>query len=147
MDIAKTEDLIKTHEGLRLAPYKCSANHWTIGWGHSLTAHGEAIPTSISLSKAREYFSQDLIDAISACETIFTGWNDIDDVRQAILVDMAFNLGGPGLRKFKKMIAAVNNRRWNRASVEMLDSRWANQVGSRAVELARMMESGKWPER
>ena len=48
---------------------------------------------------------------------------------------MCFNMGAPRLSKFKKFIAAVNDGNWSTAAVEMMDSRWATQVGKRAERL------------
>ena len=35
----------------------------------------------------------------------------------------------------KNFIAGVNDRDWTRAAEEMMDSRWATQVGDRAIRL------------
>jgi lysozyme len=42
------------------------------------------------------------------------------------------------------MIAAINDCYYEQAAVEMLDSRWANQVGGRSEELAIQMNLGTW---
>jgi lysozyme len=55
---------------------------------------------------------------------------------------MRFNLGGGGIRDFRNMIDAVIKNDFNRAAGEMLNSRWARQVGDRADVLARMMREG-----
>ena len=52
---------------------------------------------------------------------------------------MCFNLGAPRLSKFHKFIAAINNSEWIEAAVEMMDSRWANQVGARAERLKQIV--------
>ena len=66
----------------------------------------------------------------------------LDSVRQLVLVDMAFNMGVPRLCKFKKMWAAVHEEDFATAAKEMLDSRWATQVKSRATKLANAMHNG-----
>jgi lysozyme len=70
--------------------------------------------------------------------------NDLDAVRQLILMDMAFNMGVPRLCKFKNMWNAIHEQRFDIASAEMLDSRWATQVGSRAVKLSDAMKNGEF---
>jgi lysozyme len=70
--------------------------------------------------------------------------NDLDAVRQLILMDMAFNMGVPRLCKFKKMWGAIHDHKFDIASIEMLDSRWAKQVGSRAVKLSDAMKKGEF---
>jgi len=59
-------------------------------------------------------------------------------------MDMAFNMGVPRLCKFKKMWAAIYAGDYNTAAIEMLDSRWATQVGTRAIKLSKAMEEGKF---
>ena len=70
--------------------------------------------------------------------------NDLDAIRQRVLVDMAFNMGVPRLTKFVLMWNAVNSKDFPRAAIEMKDSRWARQVKSRADNLAYAMEYGEF---
>jgi lysozyme len=69
---------------------------------------------------------------------------DLDAVRQLILMDMAFNMGVPRLCKFKKMWNAIHENNFDAASIEMMDSRWARQVKSRAKKLSDAMKSGEF---
>jgi len=69
---------------------------------------------------------------------------NLDAVRQLILMDMAFNMGVPRLCKFKKMWNAIHEDNFDAASLEMMDSRWARQVGSRARKLSDAMKSGEF---
>jgi lysozyme len=41
------------------------------------------------------------------------------------------------------MLAALEAGDYAQAAVEMMDSRWARQVGSRAEKLKKMMETGE----
>lgn len=69
------------------------------------------------------------------------GWfARLSDPRQRVIVDMAYNLGLGGLLKFKRFLGAVEAQNWAGASEEMLRSRWAGQVGRRAVTLSKMMQ-------
>ena len=142
----KMREMIKIHEGLRLRPYKCSAGRWTIGYGHNLEARGEAIPKEISIRQADDYLDADMRSAEKACEAHLPYFGALDHVRRTVLVDMCFNLGINGLRNFKRMGEAIAVGRYTRASVEMIDSKWAVQVGYRAKRLAWMMAYAKWPE-
>ncbi|NQZ10293.1 MAG: lysozyme, partial [Algicola sp.] len=67
---------------------------------------------------------------------------DITDNRKQVLLNMAFNLGIYGLLKFRRMLNAMDCADYVEAGQQMLDSRWAEQVGDRAVELAHMMIEG-----
>jgi len=133
------KDLLIKHEGVRLHPYKCTANKLTIGVGRNLEdkgiTHSEALAM---LDNDIAYFEQKLMK--------YSWSNNIDSVRRAVLLDMAFNLGISGLLKFNNMIGALNSKDYFRASREMLDSKWAKQVKNRALELAEMMATGEWPK-
>lgn len=69
-------------------------------------------------------------------------WRTLDAVRQRVIANMAFNLGVTGLLGFKNTLAAVKAGRWEKAAAGMLASRWATQVGARAIRLAQMMRTG-----
>lgn len=136
--------MIVRHEGRnvdsngRHMPYKDSVGLLTVGYGRNIEQRG------ISEDEAQYLLANDIADHRNEL-LVHAPWvQGLDDVRQAVLVDMAFNLGVPGLMGFRRMLAAVREGRWQRAAAEMLDSRWANQVGSRADELARMMLKGEW---
>lgn len=135
----KLIEQLKRHEGLRLKPYRCTAGKLTIGYGRNLEDRG------ITQGEAESMLWRDVAEVRDYLEDVFDAWwFSLDGVRQAVLVNMAFNLGGPGLLKFRKMIDAVSWGRWEDAAREMLDSRWAQQVGNRATELAKQMETGRW---
>lgn len=136
MDIAL--EAVKVHEGLRLKPYRCSANKLTIGYGRNLEDNG------LTLEEAEILLQHDLVQAESDA-IIYLGlhtWSTLTDVRKAVLINMSFNLGLTTLLKFTRFKSCLQSGDWAGAAVEMLDSRWASQVGSRATELAEHMRSG-----
>ena len=55
---------------------------------------------------------------------------------------MAFNMGQTRLQGFRRMLLAISMENWDEAASQMLDSRWAVQVGNRARELSQMMKEG-----
>ena len=69
-------------------------------------------------------------------------WRDLDAARQRALISMGFNLGIYGLLKFKNTLEALKNQQWEEASKEMMDSKWATQVGRRAEMLSQIMLTG-----
>ena len=142
---AKLREMLKLHEGLRLKPYQCIAGRWTIGYGHNLEAHGKTNPESITLEEAERLLDEDIRTAENQCMMRMPYFATLDDVRQAVLIDMCFNLGINGLIGFRKTLAAVETRQYTRAAVEMVDSKWAAQVKGRANRLSNMMAYGKWP--
>ena len=122
------------HEGMRLKPYKCPAGKTTIGIGRNIEDNGITEEEAIYLLK------NDIAICVIDLQKIFDGrfWA-LPEIAQRVLVDMRFNLGGAGFRKFKKMIAAINANDFMTAALEMKNSRWSEQVGNRAKTLIQMM--------
>ena len=129
---------VRRNEGLSYLPYRCSAGALTIGYGHNLDARG------IDIEVAELLLKQDLEIAEKEVKNAFIWWPKLDDARLGVLVEMCFNLGISRLVGFKKMLAAVEAGDYTRAAKEMLDSKWARQVKGRAVELAKIMQTGEW---
>ena len=130
---------LKRDEGLRLFPYQCTAGKVTIGYGRNLEDNG------ISELEAEQMLVSDVRVAAQDARK-FVGedvWAELDEWRQACLINMAFNLGLPTLKKFEKFRQALEDKDWEQASVEMLDSRWADQVGARATRLAKVIAEGR----
>ncbi|WP_321402677.1 glycoside hydrolase family protein [Maridesulfovibrio sp.] len=131
------EQIIK-HEGLKLTPYRCTAGKITIGVGRNLDDNG------ITRGEAMMMLNHD----IEACEGqlyVSMPWVfQLSDPRRAVLLNMCFNLGFNGLCKFKNMLSACESGDYELAASEMLDSKWAKQVGQRADELTLQMETGEW---
>jgi len=132
-DIARK--FLKRHEGLRLKAYQCTAGKTTIGYGRNLDDRG------ISIKEAEAMLQSDIAECISDLES-FPYWNNLNEYRQACLIDMRFCLGGQGFRAFKQMHAAIQSNEFTRAADEMLNSRFAKQVGRRALNLADVMRRG-----
>ena len=131
-------ELIKKHEGLRLYLYECTAGKKTIGYGRNIEDNG------ITQAEADLMLDEDVVRCIHELTANVPCFRDLDEVRESVLVNMCFNLGWPRLSGFKNMLAALADRDYTKAAEEMLDSKWARQVGSRSDELAAMMASGEW---
>ena len=129
-------DLIKKHEGFRAKPYLDSVGKLTIGYGRNLEENG------ISLCEAEILLASDIQNCYADCSRL-PGWNLLNEARQAVLLDMCYNLGMARLKNFKKMLAALTLADFSAVAREMLDSRWARQVNTRAVELAEIMRTGE----
>lgn len=127
--------LIKKHEGLRLKPYRCSVGKLTIGYGRNLSDNG------ITLEEAEQLLQHNIDEVIQQAQTLLF-FSTLNEVRQAVIVDMIFNMGLPRFQKFKKTIALIEQQAWQAAANEMLNSRWARQVGNRSQTLSDMMRYG-----
>ncbi len=133
--IEKAVALIKRHEGLRLKPYRCPAGKLTIGYGRNLDDKG------ISIKAAEFLLTEDINEAISNLRRVFLDFDSFTEQRQCALIDMMFNLGMGGFMAFARMIAAIGDGEWDLAAEECLNSKYAQQVGPRAVEIAKMLKS------
>lgn len=126
-------------ENGRFMPYRDSEDLLTIGYGICIEL------TGLTANEA-DYLLRNRVELAEAeCRGAFSWFTNLDLVRQSVIVNMAYNLGLPKLRKFKKTIDHMEHGNYAAAAVEMLDSRWATQVGYRADELSEMMRTGEWP--
>lgn len=138
MNKQRLTEQLERHEGLKLHPYKCTAGKLTIGIGRNLIDKG------ISPDEARIMLNHDIDEFWRKLSKELPLVNGLDDVRQNVIVNMAFNLGVRGLLTFKNMINCLAARDYHGAAKEMLNSKWANQVGNRADELAKQMVTGEY---
>lgn len=137
MDI---KELLTLHEGLELKAYKCTAGKITIGVGRNVEELG------ITHDEAMYLLSNDIQRVVDELLANVDCYNNLSDVRKSVLIDMCFNLGISRFMQFKNFLAAVDRGDYVDAAREMLDSRWATQVGQRAVRLSQMMSSNEWPD-
>lgn len=146
---------LKRHEGFEEDYYQCTANKKTIGYGRNVEANpfsskelaflgrDEFIDEPMTEEEA-EFLLVNDVNEVTALIQDHLPWSDMNLARQAVCVNMAFNLGVSGFFKFKNMLRALNDCYYEKAAVEMLDSRWAKQVSNRANELAVQMSTGAW---
>jgi len=133
MDVDKLKDQLILHEGLELKSYQCSAGFITLGVGRNVEELG------ITEDEARYLLDNDILRVCQELDNNLPWWRDLSEVRQRIFVDMVFNLGISRFLNFKNMIAAAESEDWDEAAAQMLDSKWADQVGQRAHRLAKSM--------
>lgn len=131
----EAKELIKKHEGLKLKPYLCTAGKLTIGYGRNLDALG------ISKEEAEMMFENDFKRALENVQNKISFFNELHVDARYVLVNMAFNLGITGLLGFKKTLNHLEQKNYPGAAKEMLDSKWATQVGRRATELADIIRN------
>lgn len=129
-------EMLKKHEGFRTHPYRCTADKLTIGYGRNLDDIG------ITTQEAEFLLMNDIETAIQDTESIFQGFAYFSKNRQNALVNMMFNLGKTRFVKFRKMVRAINKGDWIEAAEQAKDSRWHRQVGSRALEIEHLLETG-----
>lgn len=130
------EDL-KVDEGFRSKPYLCTAGANTIGFGRNLDALG------ISEEEAEHMLRNDVARVEHELDKAYPWWVKCPgSVRQA-MTNMVFNLGIKRFGSFKRMLACLQAGDYRGASVNALDSKWADQVGDRAVRIANQIAEAK----
>ena len=127
---------VKTHEGLELKPYLDSSavGVLTIGYGRNLER-------GITKEEAEMLLLNDLAISTKEGES-FGFFKDLTDNRQDVIVEMFFNLGLTRFKNFKKTIGYINQANHSAAADEMLDSKWADMVGQRAITLSNKFRAG-----
>ena len=150
--------MVALHEGIVLNVYQDHLGINTVGIGRNLDDRGITDGELLFMNKTID----DVYDGgLTEEEAYYLCMNDIaivekelldskpivnqlSAVRQMVLVDMAFNMGVPRLRLFKNMWMAIEKVNYPLACEEMIDSRWASQVGNRAMKLSLAMKNGEW---
>lgn len=133
-DIVRAQ--LRLDEGERFKLYKDSVGKWSIGVGRNLDDVGLR-PDEVALM-----LDNDITVAEHTARVLFPSFETLSENRKAVLVNMAFNLGQERLSHFTHFRDAVEAGNWREASEEMLESKWAGQVGVRAKRLAEQMLAG-----
>lgn len=134
MKYKSIEEQVAAHEGYRHKPYRCTNNKLTIGYGRNIESVG------ISMSEARVLLRNDIDDCVNDCFAIFSNFEVFSRSRKWALIDMRFNLGYSGFRRFRKMIAAIHAGDWETAAK---DSNWFHQVGLRGPYIVSLLKQDK----
>lgn len=122
------------HEDFRKFPYIDTVGKVTIGIGYNLTDRG------IDDEWINQQYKKD-VNYFHVQLSQFAWYSYLNSDRKIILIDMAF-MGWKNFLSFKKMIDALSRFNFQEAAYEMLNSKWAHQVQSRAVQLAEAMMKG-----
>lgn len=138
----KLIEQLKRHEGVRTHAYKCSANMITVAVGRNIDENGGL---GLSVDEI-EYLLENDIKRCKRELISFPWFAEIDSVRQDALVNLCFNLGMTRLLGFKNALTAMSVGDYDKAADEFMDSRWAEQVGSRADEVCEMIRTGRYGE-
>ena len=158
---AIAKSLLLTHEGFKTTEYLCTAGYRTIGVGYNLDAHnglpkgmtGKYINGKLTISEndVLSLFEISIDDHWTPLIKALPWVNQLDEWRQAALLDMAF-MGVEKLLKFKKMLGFLQSGRFAEAAVESLDSKWSHDVDNnigdgkgRADTISMIIEKGELP--
>lgn len=137
--IDELKQLLIKHEGEVNHAYADSEGYLTIGVGRLIDAGKGG---RISHDEAMYLLDNDIKSIMGQCDREFEWFDELDETRKIVVLNMVFNLGIVGFSKFKQTIFYIEHGKYEAASIEMLDSKWSKQVGKRANELSEMMKKG-----
>lgn len=126
---------LKRQEGFSPVVYKCTAGFNTIGYGLNLDAGIDEALAEVILKHQVEQVEHEITRRLD-------WFKNLTSARREVLINMAFNLGIEGLLKFHRTLFLMENSRHDEAAVEMLNSKWAKQVGNRAKYLSEKYKNG-----
>ena len=135
MDLTQVRKRLIEHEGIKLKPYHCTAGKLTIGVGRNLDDRG------ISQATATQMLEEDIEIVLDELKRALPFWEKLKWNYKEALVDLAFNMGVPRLMMFRRMLSAIEADEPDKAAEELLDSRYASQVGIRASNIAALLRA------
>lgn len=126
-------------EGLRLKPYTDTVGKLSIGIGRNLTDVG------ISAMEAYDLCNHDIDRAEAAVLKRYPWILDHDPVRQAVIVELMFNMGPASLATFVNTLRAFQRKDYPAVAEGLRKSKWHRQVqASRSTRIIQMVETGEW---
>ena len=139
-DLDNLKEMIIRHEGHKARVYKCPNGFDTIGYGFAIK--------DLFFDKETSDFVLDkkirgILGRISADENDWDTWFwDKPQGVKEILINMIYQMGFSGVKKFKKTIQYIKKDKLLLAGEEMLDSKWARSDSpNRAKELSEILKS------
>ena len=141
IDIETLKEHIKKEEGFRNKVYRDHLGNRTIGYGHLCLPNenweDDKVYDNKRLDKTFEY---DFNIAVKGADALLYDCGDVPQKVKEVIIEMVFQMGKTGVGNFKKMFAAIKEQKFDVASMEMLDSRWAKQTPNRAYALSDIMK-------
>jgi lysozyme len=136
-------DLIKTFEGVRLKAYKCPADVWTIGVGHTSAAGPPKVTAgmTITAAQANKILAQDLVqfeNGIDSSVKVPLTQNQFD-----ALVSFVFNVGVGAFQK-STLLKKLNAGNYDAVPGELM--KWTKGGGKELPGLVRRRraEAAMW---
>lgn len=139
-DMDKLVSELRRDEGEVLHAYDDHLGYATIGVGRMIDKRKGG---GISKEESAYLLKNDIQEVVAQLDVKLPWWRELNDARQRVLVNMAFNLGINGLLGFKNTLRMMREGDYEGAARGMLNSLWRRQVGDRAVRLSNMMRYGE----
>ena len=133
-------------EGYKYEIYLDHLGYPTLGVGHLITQkdeeYGQEVGTVVHDERIKECLQNDIDIVCKELDEKMSWWRGLNDNRRRVMANMCFNLGYPRLSGFKNFLSAMKDENWEKAAEEMMDSKWATQVGDRAKRLRNRVLQG-----
>ena len=133
---------LRRDEGTRATAYQDHLGYWTIGVGRLIDSRKPG--AGLRPDEIDYLLRNDINDRVQALTKALLWFDQLDEARQGVLLNMAFQLGTSGLLGFKSTLALIADGKYAEAAEQMLKSKWATQTPARAKRLAEQMKTGEW---
>jgi lysozyme len=133
---------LRGDEGEKPCAYQDHLGFWTIGVGRLVDSRKPG--AGLRSDEITFLLNNDIDDRIDALTRRLPWFQNLDDARKGVLLNMSFQLGVDGLLGFKNTLAMIERGEYARAAEAMLFSRWAEQTPARAKRMSEQMRSGAW---
>ena len=138
---SKVIDQLRRDEGEVLHAYADTLGFTTIGVGRLIDKRRGG---GISPQESAYLLNNDIARIDSDLRSRLTWYGQLDEVRQAALLNMGFQLGVAGLMEFQRSLACIRDGRFAEAETHLLNSKWAAQTPARARRVAWQIVTGDW---
>ena len=129
------------HEGFVDSVYLDTEKKATIGYGHLVTKEDNFVEgVNYKEKDLRQLFYKDVEKAETGADQVIGHIKELHPEARNVIIEMVYQLGVTGVRKFVKMILALEDSDYKKASLEMLDSKWRKQTTARCESLANIMK-------
>lgn len=138
MNHDKLKAQLAVDEGRKKHVYEDTVGKLTVGVGRNISDR------DFSDDEIDLMLSNDIKMVEAELDREMPWWRGMCDARQNVLANMCFNLGMVRLKGFANTLACMEAERYATAALGMLKSKWAKQVGQRAIRLAEIMRTGEF---
>jgi lysozyme len=128
-------------EGAESCAYQDSLGYWTIGVGRLIDSRKGG---GLSNEEIDYLLDNDIKRNYEAVLKALPWIEKLSDQRQAVLIEMAFQMGVSGLLQFRRMLGSVEDGQYFEAAAQMVKSTWAQQTPARVHRMALQMETDEW---
>ena len=139
--ISELTKQLRADEGVVSHAYTDSLGYWTIGVGRLIDKRkgGGLRPFEIDY-----LLRNDIEDRINELTKRLPWFQNLDDARRGVLLNMSFQMGVDGLMQFRNTLEMIKQGDYDKAADGMLNSLWARQTPERAKRLSIQMRTGAW---